>query len=260
MVPVKNTQRLPETLTVIVTGAASGIGAAQVDTFLKAGHKVFALDRALLSQTLQDQWQAELDKQDLVFCQADLSQAQAVDQALKTFQKHFNQAQVLCNTAGQLDDFKSFEETDLTLFQDILSNNLTSMYLVTQAFLPYLKAQAKAVIINMASIAGLGPGGGGIAYTASKHAIVGFTKQLAYEYAAQGIRINAIAPGSIQTPMTAGDFQGDQAMAQWVAETTPIKRWAQPQEVADLTLFLASNQADYLHGTVIPIDGGWLNR
>ncbi len=95
-------------------------------------------------------------------------------------------------------------------------------------------------IINMASIAGLVAGGGGIAYTSAKHAIVGFTKQLALDYAEQGIRVKGIAPGAIQTPMNAADFEGEGEMAEWVANETPVKRWAQPEEVAELTLFLAS--------------------
>lgn len=90
----------------------------------------------------------------------------------------------------------------------------------------------------MASIAGLIAGGGGIAYTSAKHAIVGFTKQLALDYAGQGIRVKGIAPGAIQTPMNAADFEGKGEMAEWVANETPVKRWAQPEEVAELTLFL----------------------
>mgnify|MGYP001085808318 CR=1 FL=1 len=97
----------------------------------------------------------------------------------------------------------------------------------------------------------------GAAYTASKHAIIGYTKQLSYDYAKLGIRANAIAPGAIQTPMNAADFAGEGEMATWVASETPAGRWAQPQEVAKLSLFLASDDADYIHGTVMTIDGGW---
>ena len=76
-------------------------------------------------------------------------------------------------------------------------------------------------------------------------------------YADQGIHVNGIAPGAIETPMNAADFAGEGLMAKQVAEETPLKRWAQPKEVADLTLFLASKQANYMQGTIIPIDGGW---
>lgn len=118
----------------------------------------------------------------------------------------------------------------------------------------------KGCIINMTSIAGLVAGGGGAAYTASKHGIIGYTKQLDYDYIRDGIRANAIAPGAIETPMNAADFAGDGKMAKWVADETPAGRWAKPEEVADLTLFIASDKADYIHGAVIPIDGGWIMK
>lgn len=118
--------------------------------------------------------------------------------------------------------------------------------------------QNRGVIVNMASIAGLVAGGGGAAYTASKHAIIGYTKQLAYDYSRKGIRANAIAPGAIQTPMNEADFTGDGTMAKWIANETPAGRWAEASEVADLTLYLASDAASYIRGAVIPIDGGWI--
>ena len=134
------------------------------------------------------------------------------------------------------------------------SNQFKSVFLVTNAILPYF-LQQKGVIVNMASIAGLVAGAA--AQRASKHAIIGYTKQLSYDYAKLGIRANAIAPGAIQTPMNAADFAGEGEMAAWVARETPAGRWAQPQEVAKLSLFLASDDADYIHGTVMTIDGGW---
>lgn len=110
----------------------------------------------------------------------------------------------------------------------------------------------------MASVAGLVAGGGGAAYTASKHAVIGYTKQLTFDYSRQGIRANALAPGAIQTPMNKADFEGDAEIAKWVANETPAGRWAQPDEVAKATLFLASEGASYIQGAVLPIDGGWI--
>jgi len=145
-------------------------------------------------------------------------------------------------------------------WQDIFDTDVTSQFIVTNTVLPSMLAAKQGVFVNMASIAGLVAGGGGAAYTAAKHAIIGYTKQLDLDYAAKGIRANCIAPGAIDTPMNAADFAGDGKMAKWVASETPAKRWAKPQEVADLTLFLASRYADYIHGTVTPIDGGWLEK
>src|SRR5690625_7758899 len=112
----------------------------------------------------------------------------------------------------------------------------------------------------MASIVRFIGGGRGADYTASKHAIIGYTKQLDLDYARFSIRANAIATGAIKTPMNANDFKGSGEIANWVKEETPANRWADPKEVADLTLYLASNFASYIHGTVIPIDGGWLAK
>src|SRR5690625_7688112 len=115
--------------------------------------------------------------------------------------------------------------------------------------------QRNGCIINMTSIAGLVAGGGGAAYTASKHAIIGYTKQLDYDYVREGIRANAISPGAIQTELNRAGFEGEGGLAPWAAAETPAGRWAQPEEVADLTLFWASDQADYRHGPGSPVAG-----
>ncbi|QPS71328.1 3-oxoacyl-ACP reductase [Lactococcus garvieae] len=226
---------------VLVTGAASGIGQAQAAAFTEAGAEVVGLDL--------HPFVAEYET---LVC--DVSNPQAVEKVAS----QIGTIDILLNTAGQLDDYRTMEETDFKLWKKILETNLDSMFLMTSAFLPAMKKQKAGVIINMASVAGLVAGGGGLAYTASKHAIVGFTKQLALDEAQYGIQVAGIAPGAIDTPMNAKDFtENDGEMAKWVASETPAKRWAKAKEVADLTLFLASPESSYLTGAVIPIDGGW---
>lgn len=233
---------------VLITGAASGIGLAQVKAFLSEGAQVVAVD-------IQEVTDPELDSQQgfaSKICDV------ADEAAVKKLAGELGGIDILCNTAGVLDAYKTLEETDFLLWQRILATNLNSMYLMISAFLPKMKAQNAGVIINMASVAGLVAGGGGVAYTASKHAIVGLTKQLALDEAQHGIQVLAIAPGAIDTPMNAADFtENDGQMAKWVAQETPAKRWASASEVAELTLFLASPQASYMSGAVVPIDGGW---
>ena len=112
------------------------------------------------------------------------------------------------------------------------------------------------IIINMCSIASFLAGGGGAAYTASKHALAGLTKQIALDYADKNIQVFGLAPGAVKTNMTAADFEPG-GLADWVAEETPIKRWLDPQEVADVSLFLASGKAVAMQGEIIKIDGGW---
>src|SRR5699024_2123955 len=104
----------------------------------------------------------------------------------------------------------------------------------------------------MASIAGFVAGGGGAAYTASKHGIIAYTKQLDYDDASESMPSNAQAPGTIKTPMKKHDLEGDGTNAKWVASETPAGRWTTPQELANLTLFIASVATDYIHGAILP--------
>ncbi|AYF99963.1 3-oxoacyl-ACP reductase [Lactococcus allomyrinae] len=234
---------------VLVTGASSGIGLAQTQAFLAEGADVIAVDVKVFTDK---NTVSKFSNLSVKIC--DVSDAHAV-QALA---EDVGAIDILCNTAGILDDYATIEETDFMLWQRILHMNLDSMYLMISAFLPKMKQKKSGVIINMASVAGLVAGGGGVAYTASKHAIVGLTKQLALDEAQHGIQVLGIAPGAIDTPMNAADFlENDGEMAKWVASETPAKRWARAFEVAELTLFLASPQANYMSGAIVPIDGGW---
>ncbi|WP_107948253.1 3-oxoacyl-ACP reductase [Lysinibacillus parviboronicapiens] len=242
--------------TVFVTGAASGIGQAQAIAFLENGANVFGFDldeQGLLN--LRRQYPERFTyRVGSVSCKDDVQQA--YEAVIATY-KHVD---ILLNTAGLLDGFAKTLDTDEILWDKIMNTNVKGTYFVTNTILPHMVQRKAGVIVNMASIAGLVAGGGGAAYTASKHAIVGYTKQVDLDYCREGIRANAIAPGAIQTPMNKADFEGDGEMAKWVANETPAGRWAQPSEVASLTLYLASQAANYMHGAIIPLDGGWLTK
>ncbi|MDT2759683.1 3-oxoacyl-ACP reductase [Enterococcus xiangfangensis] len=239
--------------TVFVTGAASGIGAAQTQAMLDAGAQVFAFDQQ--ESSLQKFQQTFPER--FGFYLGDVREKTDLQTAIQQCHALFGTVDILLNTAGVLDDYLPLAETEDALWTRILDTNVKSMFTLTKLLLQEL-LKNQGTVINMASIAGLVAGGGGIAYTASKHAIVGFTKQLALDYAAKGLHVNALAPGAINTPMNQADFAGDGQMAQWVADETPVKRWAAPEEVAYATLFLASDEARYMQGTILPIDGGWL--
>lgn len=241
--------------TIFITGAASGIGRAQVTAFLENGANVFGFDinkegLEKLAETYES----------FSFYVGSVFDKEAVGQAVQAALDTLKSIDVLLNTAGVLDDYANTLATDEALWDKIMNTNVKGMYVVTNAVLPNMLEQSGGVVINMASIAGLVAGGGGAAYTTSKHAIVGYTKQLAYDYSRQGIRANAIAPGAIETPMNEADFAGDGEMAKWVANETPAGRWAKASEVANLSLYLASEAASYIHGSVIPIDGGWIMK
>lgn len=240
---------------VVVTGCASGIGLAQAQAFLEQGASVFGADQNN-SQAIGELKVKYPTTFRFKIC--DLTKAQQISNWCEWFLSQNQKIDILLNTAGKLDNYQTSLTTTEELWDQIFATNVKSMFLLTNRLLPLMLAQKNGVIINMASIAGLVAGGGGAAYTASKHAIIGYTKQLAYDYAAQGIRVNCLAPGAIDTPMNQADFiENDGQMAQLVAKQTPAKRWANAFEVASLTLFVASPSASYIHGAVIPIDGGW---
>lgn len=234
-----------ECKTVVVTGAASGIGHAQVQAFLQRGAHVVGVDVA----------KTNISQERYTHILASVANKEAIEVALRDVN-----VDILCNTAGVLDGYATTLQTDEQLWNRVFDVNVKGMYIVTNAVLPNMLKRKSGIIINMASIAGMIAGGGGAAYTASKHAVIGYTKQLSYDYCKEGIRVNGIAPGAIQTPMNAADFEGDGTMAKWVAEQTPAGRWASPDEVASVTLFLASDASDYMHATIIPLDGGWMNK
>ncbi len=236
---------------IFVTGCASGIGLAQAQAFLAQGAFVFGADIQAAPCELLKQPQ-------FTFYQADVADWQVCQELVNACLKQYQKIDILLNTAGKLDGYADLLNTTLESWQQIMRTNVDSMFYLTKLVLPTMLTQKSGTIINMASIASLVAGGGGVAYTASKHAIAGFTKQIALDYADQGISVKAIAPGAIQTPMNAADFAGDGKMAKWVADETPVKRWGKAQEVAELTLFLASEKSSYLQGAIVPIDGGWL--
>lgn len=228
------------TRNVLITGVSSGIGLAQARLFLENGDRVYGVDVA--------------DKPDLVgdfhFLQADVTGDVA---ALAAF---CPQPDILCLTAGILDDYKPHLEMAEADFERVFEVNFFSQTRLVRLYLPDMLEQKKGVIITMCSIASSLAGGGGSAYTASKHALAGFTKQLAVDYARSGVQVFGIAPGAVQTGMTQSDFEPG-GLAAWVADQTPIGRWTQPAEIADLTFFLASGKAQSMQGQIVTIDGGW---
>lgn len=240
---------------VIITGVASGIGYAQAKAFLTNGCQVFGLDKQTTAKITE---LTATFGSNFFFSQVDVKEEPQLEKFVKLVQAKCSRIDILLNTAGILDGYRPSLETPLAFFDEVIATNLRSVFILTNLVLPQMLSQKHGVIINMASIAGLVAGGGGAAYTTVKHGIIGYTKQLTYDYASVGIRANCIAPGAINTPMNAADFAGDGAMAKKVAALTPAKRWATPEEVANLSLFLASQSANYIHGSVLPIDGGWL--
>ena len=228
------------TKTVLLTGASSGIGRAQALTFLENGYRVYGVDKGENPGFLNE----------LRFFKMDLTED------LTPLFTSLPEVDILCNTAGILDDYRPLHETSDEDWEQIFALNLTATMKITRFYLQKMLKKKSGIIINMCSIASFLAGGGGAAYTASKHALAGLTKQIALDYADQNIQVFGLAPGAVKTAMTAADFEPG-GVADWVAEETPIKRWLAPQEVADVSLFLASGKAAAMQGEIIKIDGGW---
>lgn len=228
------------TKSVLVTGAASGIGQAQMRAFCAAGYEVFAVDKAVI-----------YDQQDnLTTLQLD------VTSDLETLFREVVDVDIICNTAGILDGYKPLLEQTMEEMEQLFAINLYAPAQIMRHYLPNMLLRQDGIIINMCSIASFLAGGGGASYTASKHALAGLTKQVALDYADKGIQVFGIAPGAVKTGMTASDFEPG-GLADWVAQETPIKRWSLPEEIAELTLFLASGKASSMQGEIVKIDGGW---
>ena len=228
------------TKSVLITGVSSGIGLAQAKLFLEREFQVYGVDIR----------QSPKLSGDFHFLQLDLG-----EELLPLF-TWLPQVDIVCNTAGVLDDYTPLLESSMDRTHRLFAINFFAPYQISQFYLAKMLENQQGIIINMCSIASFLAGGGGTAYTSSKHALAGFTKQIALEYADKGIQVFGIAPGAVQTNMTAADFAPG-GMADWVASETPIQRWLQPEEVAELTLFLASGKASAMQGEIIKIDGGW---
>lgn len=228
------------TRTVLITGVSSGIGRAQAQLFLEKGWCVYGVDKGNKPDVTGSFHFLQLD---LIGDHSPiLSWCPTVD--------------VLCNTAGILDDYRPHLDSCDEELSHIFEVNFFATARLIRPYLQQMVERQSGVIINMCSIASYVAGGGGAAYTASKHALAGFTKQLALDYAKDQVQIFGIAPGAVQTGMTQQDFEPD-GLADWVAEQTPIGRWIQPEEVAELTLTLASGKFSSMQGQMLTMDGGW---
>ncbi|WP_320669108.1 SDR family NAD(P)-dependent oxidoreductase [Patulibacter defluvii] len=240
----------------IVTGAGSGMGAAMVRGLHAEGAEVVAVD---VDGARVERVAAALADDGRVRPAAlDVSDGDAVA-ALVADVAGRGRIDVLCNNAGILDDYVPAHEASPELWQRILAVNLTGPFLLARAVVPTMLEQGAGAIVNTCSIAAFVGGGGGAAYTTSKHGLLGLTRQLAFDYGRHGIRVNAVCPGAVATGMTTELRTPEQANAHVDAAiaATPAGRWGEPEEVAALALFLASDEASFIHGTPVLVDGGW---
>lgn len=242
---------------VVVTGGGSGMGRAMVQEFASRGARVAALDINLDGAKATV---ASLERpDDAIAVHADVSRPDSVDAAFAEVHAWAGAPDVLCNNAGIVDSFRPAHQIPLEEWHRTIAVDLTGPFLMARAVIPGMLEKGRGSIINTASISSFSAGGGGSAYTAAKHGVLGLTRQLTFDYGRQGIRVNAICPGATLTGLTMPEG-GSETLPDSEAEIAriPAQRWCQPEEIAKLAAFLASDDADYIHGAAMVIDGGWL--
>ena len=241
----------------VVTGAASGIGAAIARSLAMVGAKVALLDRDIAgAQKLA----AELTRSSAtaIAIDCDTSSDTRVNAAAERVLNELGPCKVLVNNAGML-RAGALSEVSLADWNAVLAVNLTGYLLCARAFVAQMRMpNAENVggsIVNVASISGLTPQTGSGAYSASKAGVLLLSRQMAVEWGAQGIRSNAICPGMIRTPLSASFYEEPGFEAKRAA-VTASRRIGEPQDIADVALFLASPRSGYVNGAELPVDGG----
>ena len=239
-----------ENKVVIITGGGQGIGKATARRFAEEGAKLAIVDvNEQAGKAVAD----ELSEQaEAVFLKVDVSKRNQAQQLAQAVHDHFGRIDVLINNAGILRDAQLLKMTE-EQFDAVIAVNLKGAFNCTQAVAPFMVEQGSGRIVNASSVVGLYGNFGQSNYVASKAGLIGMTKVWARELGRKGICVNAVAPGFIGTEMV-------QAMPEKIiagmVEKVPLRRMGTPQEVANVYVFLASDEASYINGAVISVDGG----
>ena len=238
----------------IVTGGASGIGRATVLRFVQEGAKVVVADR---NRTGGEEVQrlAQEFSQDVAFAPLDVSRADNARDMVERTVDRFGRLDVLVNAAGILIVTPPLAEVDERDWDLIMGTNLKGLFFCCKYAIPAMVHGGGGSIVNIASIAGILGYGSALPYAVSKAGVIHLTKTAASQYTSQGIRINAIAPGIVDTPQMQGSTGSSEAFQAREARH-PMRRAGRPEEIADAILFLASDEASFVSGTTFLVDGG----
>ena len=240
---------------VLVTGAASGIGEKVAQGMGREGAIVAVGDRDTKGAERVAEAVRKAGGRAHAF-ELDVTDPKAVSAFVEAAAKRLGRVDVLVNSAG-VREISPTVDLPLEEWNRVMGVNVTGTFLCSQAFARAVLAKGgKGAIVNLASTLGVVAASNRPAYTASKHAVVGLTKCMAMELGEKGIRVNAVGPGVIRTPLTERYFQ-DAEQAQRIKNLHAMARWGEPDEIAKAILFLASDEASFCTGTTLIVDGGW---
>ena len=232
----------------IVTGGGRGIGQATAEKFIGESATVIIADFDEATGTAT----AEYLGDQCSFVKTDVSQSESVQSLIKRVKADHGSIDVIVNNAGILQD-QTLEKMDEEEFDKVIQVNMRGVYLCTKYVAEVMREQGSGVILNASSVVARFGNFGQTNYVASKAGLEGMTKVWARELGKHGIRVNAVAPGFIKTDMIAGM---PEKIIKMMEANVPLKRWGKSEDVADLYCFLASDEASYISGVILPVDGG----
>ncbi|GAA5119349.1 3-oxoacyl-ACP reductase [Alloalcanivorax gelatiniphagus] len=242
--------------TAVVTGGCSGIGLATVRRFVEEGARVVVGD---IDDAAGEALAAELGGPDVVtYVHVDVTSKDEVDALFRTAKETYGSVDIAFNNAGiSPPEDDSILDTDLDAWRRVQEVNLTSVYLCCKAALPYMLEQKRGSIINTASfVAVMGAATSQISYSASKGGVLSMSRELGVQFAREGVRVNALCPGPVNTPLLKELFASDAERAARRLVHVPMGRFGEPEEMANAVLFLASDESSFMTANTFLVDGG----
>ena len=244
----------------LVTGAGSGIGRAVAELYARGGARVVVAD-------INDTGGAETVDQirsaggEAFFCHTDVARAAECEQLVRFSVEKFGRLDIACNNAGISGESSQTGDYSLDDWEKVISTDLSGIFYCMRYEIPAMLERSYGVIVNMSSALGQVGFATSAAYVASKHGVIGLTRTAALEYARLGIRINAVGPSFIKTPMISMDQNGELPyLYKMLASQHPVGRLGEASEVAELVAWLSSDKASFVTGAFYPVDGGYLAR